>query len=187
MRVEVYAKEPLVEKRDCEKVIFWDCETTGLLNNVEKSSVVSITFLASNGRRISAVGDAEGYILQLAFSVFMQYPDCLFVGYNTEQFDIPFITKRAEIIKYPEEEIALPTWNLDLFHVVNKDRQGKWLSLSEACKYYGTGVHIKYSGKEVPELVKEGKWSKVLEHNIEDVVATKALYEALIKAGTIEE
>lgn len=177
-------KDLFPENYDGEKVIFWDCETTGL--NANRARIVSAAFLAKSGRCVSAVGNAEGYILRLIFSVFAGCRDCVFVGYNTEHFDLPFIRERARFLGFSLERSSIPMRRLDLFEIVNKNiGDRKFFSLKEACKEYKANARIRHRGKDVPRLAKEGKWGKILEHNLEDVAATKSLYEALIRAGKI--
>jgi len=184
----VYSNVPPL-KDGAAELVFWDCETTGLLRNVEGSRIVSATFLEDTGRRVSFVGDDEAGVLRRIFDVFRKYgSDCVFVGYNTLRFDIPFIEARADILGFSQEEILRPSRNLDLFSIVRSEiKRGKWPTLAEACRYFGADARIRYSGRDVLRFVEERQWDKVLEHNLEDVVAIRKLYYSLEKWGCLNE
>jgi coenzyme F420-reducing hydrogenase alpha subunit len=59
--------------------------------------------------------------------------------------------------------------------------------LSLHCHYNGIKQMCDVSGKEIPELFKEGKYKDIIDHNIDDVECTDALFRKMFACNLIED
>lgn len=105
------------------------------------------------------------------------------VGYNQVGFDLPILHRRSLYLGVPA-----PALNLDKYRTPHLDLQQRlsWFgtkpyrSLQWYCKRFGIDVgDDPITGKDITQLVIDGKWAAIAHHCQSDVLHTKALAERL--------
>lgn len=105
------------------------------------------------------------------------------VGYNSIGFDLPILLRRSLYLG-----VDAPMLNLDKYRSNHIDLQQRlslngtkpYRSLNWYCKRFGLDVPADASsGKDIGQLVTEGKWEAVAAHCRADVLKTKALAQRL--------
>jgi hypothetical protein len=105
------------------------------------------------------------------------------IGYNQVGFDLPILLRRSLYLG-----VHAPALNLDKYRSPHIDLQQRlslngtkpYRSLNWYCKRFGLDVPCdETSGKDIGQLVTEGKWEAVAAHCRADVLKTRALAERM--------
>lgn len=100
------------------------------------------------------------------------------ITFNGHRFDLPVLMRRSLYLG-----IRHPALNIDKYRSPHKDLMSVLTyngvlqahSLKFYCARFGIPVDDVLTGKDIGQLVKDGKWADVLAHCKADVLATKAL------------
>lgn len=114
------------------------------------------------------------------------------IGYNHVGFDLPILLRRSLYLG-----VQAPMLNLDKYRSPHIDLQQRlslngtkpYRALNWYCKRFGLDVPCdEHSGKDIGQLVTEGKWTDVAAHCRADVLKTRALAErmGILKAQPAE-
>lgn len=173
--------------------IFWDIETTGLnpmaenwWSNEMKAQVTAIGLGAiTNWGEGVGVDDAEIEIsivrggdeyrvLQELSSKLrsMDYDrEPFLVGYNSRQFDHPYISARYGRKRLNGEPFVSEWKRLDMMRAASKDSKvaKKYPKEGEYADALGIEVEDPYDGSDMPEAFENGEWDKIDTHVEADV------------------
>lgn len=115
------------------------------------------------------------------------------VGYNQVGFDLPILLRRSLYLGVPAPSLNLDKYrspHIDLQQRLSLNGTKPYRSLNWYCKRLGLDVPCDVtSGKDIAQLVSEGKWDEVAAHCRADVLKTKALAErmGLLKQQPVAE
>lgn len=171
-------------KEEKKKYIFYDIETTGLNPIVNK--VIGFAWADNNGRCDGVVSDDENYILKKIVEVFYDSDGATFVGFNNRRFDDNFVIVRMIKNGFSEENIRLfkRQKRVDLMNVVMRIIcSSRFIGLSKSCELFGVEHDGKDTGRDVINYYIKGEYEKIYQHNIDDVRATRRLFNKLIESG----
>lgn len=126
------------------------------------------------------VPDAEAQALR---NFWDELDNRITIGYNQVGFDLPILLRRSLYLG-----VHAPALNLDKYRSPHIDLQQRlslngtkpYRSLNWYCKRFGLDVPCDTNtGKDIAQLVTEGKWDDVAAHCRADVLKTKALAERM--------
>lgn len=105
------------------------------------------------------------------------------VGYNQIGFDLPILLRRSLYLGVPAPGLNLDKYrsnHIDLQQRLSLNGTKPYRSLNWYCKRFNLNVpEDATSGKDIAQLVAEGKWEDVGAHCRADVLKTKALAERI--------
>ena len=160
-----------------------DIETTGL--DPFSDRIVAIGIKRGNNVRVF-IDEKENQILRDFYNFILKFPDPLtsqiLIGYNIQNFDIPFITARTIRIGYSVEASYLRRmYRADLMTIVTRylNTRNRNLSLRAVADFLGIEVNDSVSGSDIPQLWQEGDFNAIIEHCISDLSVTAQVYEKL--------
>ncbi len=155
--------------------IFVDIETTGLSPYHSKL----VTAQLKDGRDVHVwkeweIGEPS------AIMQFLEYlrgkPRSIeVVGYNILSFDLPFIVARLVAANQMGEEIHQVLHDrrwLDLYHLLG----GAWRSMDYWLAKHGIERTCHYTGKDIPSLYDQRRYSDIVAHAEEDRVLCERLF-----------
>lgn len=173
--------------------IFWDIETTGLnpmaqdwWSNETAAQVTAVGIgtidnwgdspdRASADIDVQVVKGADEYRLLSLLGEEMRELDFdrepFLVGYNSRQFDHPYIGARFARKRLDGEPFASEWKRLDMMRVAGKDdRIGKrYPKEGEYAQALGVDVPDEYDGSDMPEAFENGDWGAIQSHVEADV------------------
>ncbi|NOZ83034.1 MAG: hypothetical protein GXN98_04390 [Euryarchaeota archaeon] len=169
-------------------MMFYDIETTGLEPRIDR--IISVAFMDIDGRLLAYACDAdEKSILEIIALTFMRYRHATFVGWNNKKFDDNFILIRMNEHELPNEcrEAVQHAKKCDLMieEWVYRGGKGRYHKLYEVCRRYNVSPP-KGKGRNMPKYYKNGEWSKIFRHNLEDVAALRELYITFKQMGIVK-
>ncbi len=110
------------------------------------------------------------------------------VGFNCKGFDCRWLIQRSRYLGVPCPQLDLGKYSrkgvIDLYldltfndGIFDKGEMSR--SLKSFCRRFGIPVNDVIAGKDIPALVKAGKWDDIISHVTSDVEATVALARKL--------
>jgi DNA polymerase elongation subunit (family B) len=151
--------------------------------DADLNEIVAVGFLhpeyATAGAVYTRAEADEGFLIEMLLNAI---GDRCIVGFNSLQFDLPVLMRRAQYLG-----ISCPEFNLDKYRSPHLDLlerltfrgRLKMRSLSFYCKRFGIPHDDSVSGKDITQLVAENDWKTVADHCRSDVEATAALARRL--------
>jgi DNA polymerase elongation subunit (family B) len=98
-----------------------------------------------------------------------------FIGYNSNQFDLPFLKRRWFKYSIPCPTIA---YTVDLCNILEKSFGLRYHKrLSDWCNEAGLIRPSQFFGADVPRLYLEGQMEEIMKHNEDDLKVTAFLYK----------
>jgi len=152
-----------------------DIETTGL--DPFESRVVAVGYTNSDVRKV--LMDENEHELLKSFMEDIIGKNYVFVGYNIQYFDLPFLT--ARLLKNEESLAARDLrrfYRVDLMTVVQRylRTNRKYCKLQEVCDFLGFRVPDDRTGSDIPLLYEKGNLEEIRRHCIADLRKTYELY-----------
>lgn len=144
-----------------------------------------------NGPEVAVIQDVAAEVSAVDM-FWRELDERVTIGYNQVGFDLPILLRRSLYLG-----VHAPALNLDKYRSPHIDLQQRlslngtkpYRSLNWYCKRLGLDVPCDAtSGKDIGQLVAEGKWEDVAAHCRADVLKTKALAErmGMLKAQPAE-
>jgi len=156
------------------KKLIIDLETLGLAPFRGRIISIAVKNVDTGENQVFA-GPTETILLE-NFWEYVGDSGAVFIGFNSDDFDIPFLIKRSLIRNIKMKPIIR---SIDLRKIVNgfwfsykRDIKGK---LSDWAKVLHMAVKTE-SGSQVYKLYRKNDWYEIIKHNIEDIEITYALY-----------
>lgn len=154
--------------------IILDIETTGL--NPLDSRIVAIGIAKLPTKMILFNEDEKAMIQE--FLSFL-HENVVLVGYNINNFDIPFITART--LKhglYEEIAIIREVYRVDLKALVSRYllTNQKCIRLKKICQFLDIEVNDDINGSDIPGLWEQGNHQAIIDHCMSDLEITKKLF-----------
>lgn len=152
-----------------------DIETLGL--EPFSYRVVAIGF-KDGAEEIIFSGDNEVELLQKFWEEQKKYQRL--VGWNIDNFDIPFLRIRSLKHNIKIEEIDYKI--VDLMRVVSDPM--KWTSLDKMSQFLDLGQK-EIGGSKIPELIDQKKWVEIKEYFEKDLRLTWEVYQRMKAIGMV--
>lgn len=154
--------------------IIFDIETTGL--SPLDSRIVAIGIAKLPAKQVLINEDEKAMIQE--FLSFL-HENVVLVGYNINNFDIPFITARA--LKhglYEEIAIIREVYRVDLMTLVSRYllTNQKYIKLKEICQFLDIEVNDDINGNDTPQLWEQGNYQAIIDHCMSDIEITEKLF-----------
>ncbi len=173
--------------------VFWDIETTGLnpmaqdwwdgedaaqviavgIGTIENWSDEPTTDEAEIDVR--AVMSVDEYELLTTIGEAMRGSDFddepFLVGYNSRQFDHPYIGARFSRKRLDGEPFVSDWKRLDMMRAAGRDDiiSKRFPKEDEYSEAVGVGVHDEFDGSQMPQAFKDGNWDMIEQHVTKDV------------------
>lgn len=184
--------------------IFWDIETTSLLNKVDENRITCIGLYHSDlGIRVFS-SKVEERILQDFFEFIGEtiLLDDTWVSFNGINFDVPYICRRAKALSIPlpsifkevieekgKSDFVLEN-HVDLMiviyphfaEIVRKTSTGR-MTKDGARNFFNIYEPRAGSAQHCLLAAQGDDWSAIFMHNALDLFTTKGLYDECVKRG----
>ena len=156
-----------------------DIETTGLNGVLDRITCISLLDYETD--RIDSFMDEDEKLILTQFWDYFNELDTL-VGYNLDDFDIPFIIKRSLVNHIKIKKIS-PI--IDVMKIVNSYKY-RSLGKLDDWSFVLTGEKKEEDGKKCIEYYENKEWTKIKKHCEEDVKITKLLYNRCLYCGLVK-
>ncbi len=164
----------------------FDIETNSLEGLKGRITCISLLNLLTN-KITSFYGEDESKILKDFWKAIDGSIEIC--GYNSNGFDIPFITQRTLIHNIPIcptfhniKKTDLRLISISFFTGYNKAVKG---TLEQWSNHF-FGKNKETSGEEMIELYEKRDWEAIKKHCEEDIRITKELYKRIVNCGLIK-
>lgn len=161
-----------------------DIETMGLAPTEDR--ILSIGILnIEHEEPVIFYGEDESLVLKQFWNAVKNADEL--ITFNGDVFDIPFLIKRSLIHNVKISQIKK---SIDLRKVCNSFFYSYDKYTKGSLRFWGEvlGFEIKTEdGSNMKDFYEKKDWTKIKEHNIEDLKMTKALYERCKNCGVIIE
>ncbi|MDW7727679.1 MAG: ribonuclease H-like domain-containing protein [Candidatus Methanoperedens sp.] len=127
---------------------------------------------------------SEKDILETFWALMFDHAGARIVGFNSKNFDIPYILKRSAILGIPPSaKLSTRKYDTqshyDLLEVLSNFGSSEYLSLSAYCKIFSIPHNDKISGADTHELWKSGNLAAIEKHCRDDIISTWQLYNRI--------
>jgi len=163
--------------------VILDIETTGLDPFTDR--IVAIGVKRGGDVRIFT-DEEESKILRDFYDYILDEKDPLrtqvLVGYNIQNFDIPFITARTLKWGYlVEAGLLRRIYRADLMAIVTRylNTKNRNLSLRAVAEFFDIEINDDISGADVPRLWEERNFGPIIQHCLSDLSVTGQVFERL--------
>ncbi len=163
--------------------VILDIETTGLDPFSDRIVVIGVL----KGKDVRVFTDEEeSKILRDFYDYILDDEDPLrtqvLIGYNIQNFDIPFITARTLKWGYlVEAGLLRRMYRADLMTIVTRylNTKNRNLSLRAVAEFFDIEVSDDVSGADVPRLWEERNFGPIIKHCLSDLSVTGQVFERL--------
>lgn len=163
--------------------VILDIETTGLDPFTDRIVAIGV----KRGRDVRIFTDEEeSKILRDFYDYILDEKDPLrtqvLVGYNIQNFDIPFITARTLKWGYlVEAGLLRRIYRADLMAIVTRylNTKNRNLSLRAVAEFFDIEINDDISGADVPRLWEERNFGPIIQHCLSDLSVTGQIFERL--------
>ncbi len=163
--------------------VILDIETTGLDPFTDRIVAIGV----KRGRDVRIFTDEEeSKILRDFYDYILDEKDPLrtqvLVGYNIQNFDIPFITARTLKWGYlVEAGLLRRIYRADLMTIVTRylNTKNRNLSLRAVAEFFDIEINDDISGADVPRLWEERNFGPIIQHCLSDLSVTGQIFERL--------
>jgi len=180
--------------------VFWDIETTGLnplardfWSNGMEAQVTAVGFgtirnwdqgpdAEQADLQIEAVWDTSEYRLLQSLEDAVKSIDYggepFFVGYNSRNFDHPYLGTRFARLRQNGEPFNSEWKRLDMMRVAGKDPaiSKRYPKEGEYATSLGVDVPDDYTGADMPDAFANEEWDKIVEHVNADVKESMLMF-----------
>ncbi len=163
--------------------VILDIETTGLDPFTDRIVAIGV----KRGRDVRIFTDEEeSKILRDFYDYILDEKDPLrtqvLVGYNIQNFDIPFITARTLKWGYlVEAGLLRRIYRADLMAIVTRylNTKNRNLSLRAVAEFFDIEINDDISGADVPRLWEERNFGPIIQHCLSDLSVTGQVFKKL--------
>jgi|Deesub1362B_J571_1020462.scaffolds.fasta_scaffold05294_7 uncharacterized protein YprB with RNaseH-like and TPR domain len=165
------------------KPVIIDIETTGLDPFTDR--IVAIGVWRGPDVKVF-IDEKEHRVIWDFFKFLTAVPNplktqCL-IGYNIQNFDIPFITARA--IKhghYVDAGYLRRMYRADLINIITRymNTRNRYLSLKAVADFLDIEVNDSVSGSDIPRLWEERNLKSIIKHCLSDLSVTAKIFKNL--------
>jgi uncharacterized protein YprB with RNaseH-like and TPR domain len=158
--------------------IIFDIETTGLDPFVDH--ILTVQFKRGEEITIRKLWDTDESTMLLSLIDYLRSisGDDTIYGYNCLKFDIPFIVARMNhhgLMNAGTYRLIYDKKWLDLYQFQGDN----YVSIDRWLDSFGIERSCPYSGRDVPILYEQGRYSEIEEHAIDDLIVCEELLKKL--------
>lgn len=155
--------------------------------NCPEAGRVFCVAIGVNGKEFNVLKGTEEEVLRVFWDYIKTCLGYRIVGFNSKNFDIPWINKRSCLLGIDNFDIHIPTRkydtnnHYDLLEVLTNFGSNEYHTLEKFCQMYGVSYENTENGGDLLVHYKAGEYEKIYTKCLNDVKSTDALYNKIIK------